>query len=72
MEDSSLRWTPARVANQTYVINICYTGTYLMGARESRRDGAEDPSSGVDYYQLLQVKEDASADEIKVKLSILQ
>ena len=38
-----------------------------MGAQEStRRNDAENPSSGVDYYQLLQVKEDASTDEIKV------
>ena len=39
-----------------------------MGAQESRRrDSAESPPSVVDYYQLLQVKEDASADEIKVR-----
>lgn len=43
-----------------------------MGARESsRRDGAENPSLEVDHYQLLQVKEDASADEIKASLSTL-
>ena len=39
---------------------------YFMGAQESsRRDDTENSSSGVDYYQLLQVKEDASQDEIK-------
>ena len=42
-----------------------------MGAQESRRDDAEYLSSGIDYYQLLQLKEDASADEIKVSLSTL-
>lgn len=43
-----------------------------MGAQESsRRDDAENPSSVVDYYQLLQLKEDASADEIKVSLLTL-
>jgi hypothetical protein len=43
-----------------------------MGAKESsRRDDAENPSLGVDYYQLLQLKEDASADEIKVIVSTM-
>ena len=37
-----------------------------MGAQESSRQDTENVSSGVDYYELLQVKEDASADEIKV------
>jgi hypothetical protein len=36
-----------------------------MGARESRPDSSEEI---VDYYQLLEVSEDASADEIKVHL----
>ena len=41
-----------------------------MGAQESsRRDDVENVSSVVDYYQLLQLREDASADEIKVSLS---
>jgi hypothetical protein len=37
-----------------------------MGARESRPDSSEEV---VDYYQLLEVSEDASADEIKVPIS---
>ncbi len=36
-----------------------------MGARESKVDGEE----VVDYYQLLQVSEDATSDEIKVTCS---
>lgn len=44
-----------------------------MGARESsRRDDAENSSSGVDYYQLLQLEEDASADDIKVRYDCTQ
>ena len=45
------------------VLNLC---NHYMGAQESSRQDTENVSSGVDYYELLQVKEDASADEIKV------
>jgi hypothetical protein len=61
--------TPYNIGILSYVINLVTFYSRIMGARESsRRDDAENPSSGVDYYQLLQLKEDASADEIKVSL----
>lgn len=40
-----------------------------MGARESRaaHDGTDDVNAPADYYQLLEVEETASQDEIRVR-----
>ena len=48
-----------------------------MGAGESKSQGADgvsNPGEGVvrDYYELLGVEESASADEIKVRSSVLE
>lgn len=44
-----------------------------MGAGQSNSRGnaeGQDPNSVIDYYQLLEVDENATADEIKVRASI--
>ena len=37
-----------------------------MGARESRNDRTDDNATTQDYYQILEVNETATGDEIKV------
>lgn len=44
-----------------------------MGARESRaaHDGADSVDTPIDYYQLLEVEETATQDEIRVSVTVL-